>query len=96
MKRSVLAISLLLLVLVLGSAAADWQSYKEMYLAGQYDALAAQCEATRSEIEADPGNYIIYKYCGLAKLKQYEQQKVATYLTDAIEFLEQSIAYSYS
>jgi len=96
MKRSVWIIGLLLPVLILGIATADWQAYKEMFMAGQYETLAQQCDATEAEISADPGNYIIYKYCGLAKLKLYEQKRSATDLTDAIDYLERSIAFSYS
>lgn len=97
MKHYVLVAAVLIaLVAALGVALADWQEYKQLYQDEQYQELVRMCQANRTEIESDVAGYIILKYCGLAKLKLYDDQAVSTDLNDAIEYLEQSIAYSYS
>lgn len=86
----------LLALLAFGAALADWSEYKDLYLAGQYQQVADMCETNKSGLAEDPGAHIIYKYCGLAKMRLYEQNRQSSDLTDAIGYLEKSIAFSYS
>ncbi|MDP8223122.1 MAG: hypothetical protein P9L99_07170 [Candidatus Lernaella stagnicola] len=96
MQRRVLIGSLVLLLLLTGLAAAEWESYKALYSAGEYQQLATMCQGQEDAIDADAGAHIIYKYCGMAHLRQYEKTKQGVDLTYAVKYLENSIAFSYS
>jgi len=86
----------LLVLLAFGVAVGEWSEYKDLFMNGQYQQVVDLCEANKGALADDPGAHIIYKYCGLAKMRLYEQNHQSAELTDAIGYLEKSIAFSYS
>ncbi len=97
MQRRLLILGVLALLVALATpAAADWEGYKTMYQAGEYQGVADMCAGATDQIEADAGAHIIFKYCGLAHMRLYEKSNQSTDLTQAIKFLDASVAFSYS
>jgi len=88
--------AVVLLVFVCGSALGlETSALRDLYQAKDYSGLAALCESSMSEMEKS--NYFdrMLYYCGMAKLKLYEQGGGITDLTDAIDYLEQSLYLYY-
>ena len=91
-----ITIGVLAVLLWTAAASAEWESYKNMFLNGEYQQLADACKSGQDTILANEDADIILKYCGMAELELYKKNNQMTDLTTAIGYLEHSLAFRYS
>ena len=97
-SRSTCAVALVVSILLAGAVAAhavDPNQFREMYVAGDYAGLVAQCDANRAEIDQHEFVDRLLYYCGQARFKLYETSGEITDATEAVKELELSAYYYY-
>jgi len=73
----------------------DPGQFREMFIAENYRGLADLCESSAAEIDQHEYADRILYYCGMAKVKVFEESGSVTDITEAIETLERSLYLYY-